>query len=183
MISRSQRKQTSPVADDIDSLLYDLDNVLQAASKKNENDKSRTRAGMQKSQSLIELSQLQTKTARGVEHRNRLSEEEQRQSALSSCSTRCVIPTLGNARAPSSRCINLHCTRCDNRVLIFDGKKWRTEDQRRRNISADEMDHSSDCVSYMFLRNVYPCREKMVQRMNDNVTSSAYACQCTVRYF
>ena len=181
-LSTTQRMQTSPVVDDIDSLLYDLDNVLNTGNEKAQGDRSRTRTGMQKSQSLIELSELHTKKVRGVGSRDRHSEEEQRQGAPSSCSTRCVIPTLGNARASESRCLNLHCTRCDNRILIFDGKEWRTDDQRRRSTTSAETNQSSDCVSYMFLRNVYPSREKMVQRMNNNVASSAYACQCTVRY-
>lgn len=100
--------------------------------------------------------------------------------SVSPCARRCAIPTLGNDRV-MSRCRKLHCTRCDNHIIIFDGKEWRTECSSQRRTAGDGASQRRDVVSYMFLRNVYPSREKMKQRMRDNVASTAYACQCTVR--
>ncbi|KAF0701602.1 Aste57867_7975 [Aphanomyces stellatus] len=67
-----------------------------------------------------------------------------------------VYTSAVNAQA----CSNLRCNECDFLVVQFDNKKW----------------HSS--VDYMFFRENVPNEARLRVKMDSDVGSTAYACQC-----
>lgn len=90
-------------------------------------------------------------------------------SLVSRTRTKCAAVILGPQGSVWGRssgvdgvvcCDNLRCTRCDFKVLRFDGVAWHGD------------------VDYMFFRNCYPDEEKMRGKLRGRAGSSAYACQC-----
>lgn len=166
--------------DSIDSLLFDLDNVLKDGT-------SDRRTDFEKTPSAVEPNRLHSNARRydrdsdargtGVDRHDGECLHQRPQTLLraesgakATCSSRCVMPTLGGSRA-ARRCTVLLCTRCDNRVLMFDDKAWKTSNR----------DDGAGGVTYLFLRNVYPSRSKMLEMLVDKRGNTAYACQCMVR--
>ncbi|KAG2382155.1 hypothetical protein C9374_005357 [Naegleria lovaniensis] len=66
-----------------------------------------------------------------------------------------------NSFTTFKRCNDLRCMKCDFKVAIFDGKKWKPD------------------VNYLFFRNNYPDTVKKGFEEKDFPDFSSYCCQCT----
>ena len=176
-MSNTQSRRSSSIGqktmyDDtkLDSLLYDLNNALKPSHS---NGKAEELASSYPTSHSVNGRPPRAENT--CAYVSTIQANEVRKETPSySCHIRCVVPVIGGN--VKNQCRNLHCVKCDNRVMIFNGMQWQETTEE-----SPQSKNGSEGVTYLFLRNVYPSREKLMTKMMINRNCTAYACQCSVR--